>query len=39
MTLETNRLVLRPWKVTKTQELNPSLYKPLRFCEKYDIIF
>ena len=26
-----------PWKVTKTQELNPSLYKPLRFCEKYDI--
>ena len=20
------------WKVTKTQELNPSLYKPLRFA-------
>ena len=28
-----------PRKVTKAQELNPSLYKPLRFCKKYDIIF
>lgn len=28
-----------PWKVTKTQKINQSLYKPLRFCEKYDIIF